>query len=78
MAKRRNPTTVDVPKMDADEEKVSQMHSALYALSDKIRKPFKSSGEKLLPKSLQSPTNPEAKAARAHIRKLHGAMCAEK
>ena len=80
-SKRGNPTVsmaVGMPEQDKHEKMLSEMHEALYSLSSKIRKPFPSSGDKLLPKEL-APAEPEgSKAARAHIEKLHKAMRSEK
>jgi len=78
--KRKNPTVSEVPAMeqDAHESKLSEMHDCLYALGDKIRKPYPGRGEKLLPKELQSREKPEGKAARKHIDALHKAMKGEK
>lgn len=78
MAKRGKPGAgrlMDaMPERDKHEAKLDEMHSALYALGDKIRKPFNRGGEHLLPKDLRSTETPEAKAARAHIDSLHSAM----
>jgi hypothetical protein len=80
MAKRSNPTLAQagLPKMDAHESKLQEMHDALYVLGDKIRKPYKRSGEKLLPKDLQTAESDESRAARNHINALHDAMKGEK
>lgn len=80
MAKRKAPgatrmaMAMAMPEQDKHEGMLSQMHDALYALGDKIRKPFARNGEKLLPKKLQSGESPESKAARGHIEALHAAM----
>ena len=79
MAKRGKPGAArlmdaGMPERDKHESKLDEMHSALYALGDKIRKPFMRDGEKLLPKGLRSTETPEAKAARSHIDNLHAAM----
>jgi hypothetical protein len=53
------------------EKKVSEMHSALHSLSDKIRVPMPSdNGEKLLPAALRS-AGMHATTAKAHIDALH-------
>ena len=75
---RKNPTMPSVPKQDKHESMVSNMHSALYSLSDKMRKPYPNDGDKLLPSNLKTKEKPESKAARKHVEKLHKAMCAEK
>lgn len=75
---RKNPTISGLPKQDKHEKMLSDMHSALYALGDKIRKPYRSDGEKLLPMALQESESPEAKLARNHIECLHRAMQEEK
>lgn len=76
MSKRGNPIAVaaDMPKADPHEEKLSEMHDALYSLGDKIRKPYPHKGEKMLPKKLRSAEKPESKAARKHIDAMHAAM----
>ncbi len=61
-------------KEDKHESKLNEMHSALHALGDKIRKPFARSGEKLLPKNLREHEAPEAAEARKHIDHLHKRM----
>jgi len=71
MSKRGNPT---MPKQDKHEKMLSEMHSALYSLGNKIRKPYESDGDKLLPSDLRVGESPEAKAARAHIQTLHKSM----
>jgi hypothetical protein len=63
-----------MPMQSPHEKKLSEMHDALYALGDKIREPFHSAGEALLPKGLQKGETPEASAAKAHIDTLHKAM----
>lgn len=77
MAKRKSPKEhmggIAV-HVDKHQEKLSEMHSALHALGDKIRKPFPNHGEKLLPKNLRE-QEPEGSAeARKHIDNLHAAM----
>jgi hypothetical protein len=67
-----------MPAEDKHERKLREMHGALYSLSDKIRKPFPSDGEKLLPAGLRTSESPESKAARDHIDRLHKAMSEEK
>ncbi len=78
MSKRKNPTAKDaypaVIEQDKHERMLSEMHDALYSLGSKIRKPMVGSGEKMLPKDLQSSETPEAKAARQHVELLHGQM----
>lgn len=76
--KRSNPVAIDMPKMDPHEEMLSDMHSALSALGDKIRKPYAAHGEKLLPKNLRTSDNPDSKHAKKHIKRLHKAFKAEK
>jgi len=71
---RKNPALPSFPKMDPHEEKLSQMHSALHNLGDKIRKPFSGSGDKLLPKALRSAEPKEAKMARKFIDNMHKSM----
>lgn len=78
---RKNPSVPTISEMDQQsphEKKLSEMHSALYSLGDKIRKPHQSDGEKLLPKDLRSREPKEAKQARKHINALHKAMKGEK
>jgi hypothetical protein len=77
---RKNPALPSVNPMPRDkhEAMLDEMHGALYALGDKIRKPYPRSGDKLLPTSLQESDSPEAKAAREHIECLHKAMKAER
>jgi len=75
MAARKNPTVgLGMDSMSKEEQMCSDMHSALSSLSDKMRKPYASNGDKLLPKDLQANEKPEAKAARGHIRRLHKAF----
>jgi hypothetical protein len=78
VAARKNPTTIGVDNMSEEEQMCSDMHSALHSLSDKVRKPFAGSGDKLLPKGLRATERPEARAARKHIRRLHRAFKSEK
>lgn len=78
---RKNPTVSEVPAMverDAHESKLDEMHSALYTLGDKIRKPYPRGGDKLLPKKLRNQEPEGSKDARAHIDSLHKAMKGEK
>jgi len=78
---RKNPTISTLGTMDHQsphDKKLSEMHSALYTLGDKIRKPFARDGEKLLPKNLRAQEPKEARQARKHIDALHKAMMAEK
>lgn len=76
---RSNPVSVhEDMKRDKHEEMCDDMHSALYSLSDKVRKPHATNGDKLLPKTLQSREKPEAKSARKHIARLHRAFRGEK
>lgn len=72
MAARKSP--LGMVHRDKHEQMLDDMHGALSSLGDKIRKPFQPSGEKLLPADLQNAEKPEAKAARKHIEKLHGAF----
>jgi hypothetical protein len=59
---------------DKHEKMLDDMHGALHALGSQIREPFMEEGGKnLLPGSVK-PENPKAKAARAHIERLHGAF----
>jgi hypothetical protein len=77
MANRKNPSVPSVasmPKPDKHQNMLDEMHGALYSLSDKIRKPFPRSGEKLVPKALREEENPEAALARKHIETIHSAM----
>lgn len=79
MAKRQKPGAARLDVMtgepeDRHQQKAREMHDAIYALQDKIRKPYNSGGDKLLPKDLRSSDTPEARAARAHIDMLHTAM----
>jgi hypothetical protein len=53
------------------EKKLDEMHSALYALGSKVRKPTPSEGEKLLPAELQQQESPEVAAAKTHVDALH-------
>jgi hypothetical protein len=53
---------------------LSEMHDALYTLGNKMRKPFQSTGDKLLPKGLAPAEAPEAAMARLHVETLHKAM----
>jgi len=82
MAKRSNPTVARDIGMPMDEDKhekmMSEMHDALYTLGSKIRKPIGGRGDKLLPKSMVPAEDEDAKAARAHIERLHRAMKSEK
>lgn len=59
-----------MPHQEEHDKMMSEMHDTLYALSDKLRKPFSFAG-KLLPKKLQPKDNPEAKTAREHVKRLH-------
>lgn len=79
--KRKNPTTApsslvgaDMPAPDKHEQMLSNMHSALCSLGDKIRKTYHSNGDKLLPSELQTADTPEATLAREHIANLHRAF----
>jgi len=74
---RKNPT-IAMPKMDKHEQMCSDMNSAIYALSDKIRKPYPRSGDKLLPSHLQEHESDDSKSAKKHIERLHKAFKAEK
>jgi hypothetical protein len=76
--KRSNPTLIGMDAGSPEEQMCSDMHSALHTLSDKVRKPYSSSGDHLLPKPLQANERPEAKQARKHIRRLHKAFKSEK
>lgn len=75
---RTNPVAISQDRQDKHEQMCSEMHDCLYNLSDKMRKPFPRSGEKLLPGHLQESEKPEAKAAKAHIERLHKAFKAAK
>lgn len=59
-----------MPHQEEHDKMMSEMHDTLYALSDKLRKPFNMAG-KFLPKSLQPKQTPEAKAAKDHVKRLH-------
>jgi hypothetical protein len=72
--KNRMSLEVGMPEMDKHEKMLDEMHGALYSLSDKIRKPYPRSGEKLLPKELQPEEAEGSKAARKHIETLHESM----
>lgn len=74
---RKNPLALDVPKMDKHEQMCADMNSAIYTLSDKIRKPYPREGEKLLPKKLRTSEAPGSKEARKHIERLHRAFRGE-
>lgn len=54
------------------EKMISEMHSALYALGDKVRTPMPRDGEKLLPSALREQESPDVAAAKAHVERLHG------
>ena len=79
---RKNPTIsaypADNPVEDKHEKMLDEMHSALHTLGSKIRKPFQSRGDKLLPKALAPAEDPEAALARAHIEDLHKTMKAKR
>jgi hypothetical protein len=62
---------ISVPEQSPHEKKLSEMHSALYALGNKVRKPMPSEGENLLPAELQQQESPEVAAAKAHVDALH-------
>ena len=83
MSKRKAPGAARMdmpmmPEMDADEKKVSDMHDALYSLSDKIRKPMERPGDKLLPDHLKKSPAKHGEMARKQIRALHRAFREEK
>lgn len=75
---RKNPTVgYAVPSQTKHEKMLSEMHSALYTLGDKVRKPMPRDGEKLLPKSLRTPSSPDVKDAESQIECLHKAFKTE-
>ncbi len=59
------------------EQMLDEMHSALHALGDLVRKPYPREGDKLLPSSM-SPDMPGAESARKHIEMLHSVFKAAK
>jgi len=63
---------ISMPEQSKHEKMLSEMHSALYALGNKVRKPMPSEGEKLLPAELQQAEAPEVASAKAHVETLHG------
>lgn len=70
---------VEKSKREPHEEKLSQMHDALYQLGDQARGPMRGlggteGGSALLPDSVIPPDNPISKAAKKHIHKLHKAF----
>ncbi len=74
MAKRRSVADTSAIRQSKHDQMLDEMHSALSSLGSKIRAPFPSQGEKLLPPGLQPAETPEGKAAKAHIENLHGAF----
>lgn len=70
MSKRAMPS---MPKREAHESALDEMHDALYQLGDQARPPMGGNGSKLLPNHLH-PEKPGAKAARKHIARLHEAF----
>ena len=75
---RKNPIAPMEIHQDKHDKMLSEMHSALYTLGDKIQKPSPRSGEKLLPENLRQQAPKGAKAARRHIQRIHRAMREEK
>lgn len=71
---RKNPTITDFPKMDKHEQMAGDMHSALYTLQDKARKPFPRGGQNLLPSNLKEKPSQGHHAAKKHIERLHKAF----
>lgn len=77
MAKRKSPpnrvgmVSPMRDQTDKHEEMLSDMHSALHTLGDKIRGPYMPQGSKLLPDKMNPTPPPGGAAARAHIAKLH-------
>jgi hypothetical protein len=63
---------IGMPEQSKHEKMLSDMHSALYALGNKVRKPSPAEGEKLLPEALQQTEAPEVAAAKSHVETLHG------
>lgn len=78
--KRKNPTSntapsqADVPQQSEHEKLLGEMHDALYALGDRVRKPYPRDGDKLLPEELQRTELPETRTAKKYIVKLHKQM----
>ena len=66
--------SLDVPVQSKHEKMLSDIHSALYTLGDKIRKPSSGSGDHLLPPDLAPQEAKGARSARLHIESLHQSM----
>lgn len=72
-AERLMPST---PKRSPHEEKLDEMHDALYRLGSQSRteSDYGGNGAKLLPEGLAPKEKPGARAARKHIDRLHKAF----